>query len=152
MRLIAHRGNINGPNPGRENEPSYIQDALNSGYDCEIDLWIVDGKFILGHDAPQYETDISWLESWGFRLWIHCKDYETLRTMTQTPCKTQAPDLFNFFYHTDEDYVLTSQGYIWAYPGKPGTTKTVCVMPEWNDTPVDGYWGVCSDYVEKYRD
>ena len=32
MILIAHRGNINGPNPERENTVSYIQEALDKGY------------------------------------------------------------------------------------------------------------------------
>ena len=38
MRLIAHRGNINGRNKKRENEIEYILEALNLGYDVEIDF------------------------------------------------------------------------------------------------------------------
>ena len=38
MRLIAHRGNINGRNKKRENEIVYILEALNLGYDAEIDI------------------------------------------------------------------------------------------------------------------
>jgi hypothetical protein len=145
MKLISHRGNINGPNPKHENDPFYIKEALDAGYDCEIDLWFtLPEGFVLGHDEPQYKVNRQFLQDHS--LWIHCKNYEALRELIPVP------QIFNFFYHTDEDYVLTSQGYIWAYPGKPGTTKTVCVMPEYYDTPVEGYWGVCSDYVEKYRD
>lgn len=144
MRLIAHRGNIHGPVPEQENKPSYIEEALDAGFDCEIDVWFVDNKFMLGHDEPQYEISRHFL--WQGNLWVHCKNYEAMRELAIIH------HLCNFFYHTDEDYVLTSHGYIWAYPGKPGDKKTVCVMPELNDTPIEGYWGVCSDYVGKYRD
>ena len=37
MKLIAHRGNINGPCE-RENSPEYILETINLGYDCEIDV------------------------------------------------------------------------------------------------------------------
>ena len=46
MRFISHRGNINGIIVERENEPSYIQEAIDLGYDVEVEL-IVTGKQIL---------------------------------------------------------------------------------------------------------
>ena len=45
MKLISHRGNLEGPNPERENHPDYIYGALQAGYDVEIDVWWVEGKF-----------------------------------------------------------------------------------------------------------
>ena len=38
MILIAHRGNVNGLNPERENTVAYIEEALGQGYHCEIDI------------------------------------------------------------------------------------------------------------------
>ena len=32
MKLIAHRGNINGPKYDLENKPKYIMNAINKGY------------------------------------------------------------------------------------------------------------------------
>jgi hypothetical protein len=141
MILIAHRGNISGPTD-QENDPRYVDVALAQGYDAEIDLWIVNNKFFLGHDSPQYEVHFEYLTQKG--LWIHCKHHEALTALHSTK--------LNFFYHTNEDYVLTSHRYIWAYPGKPGSKYTICVLPEWNNTPIDGFAGVCSDYVERYND
>ena len=43
MILISHRGNIDGPNEVRENSPYYIMEALEAGYDVEIDLWSRNG-------------------------------------------------------------------------------------------------------------
>ncbi len=58
MKLIAHRGNTQGPNPERENSPEYIEEALNAGYDVEVDVWYdcATEKFWLGHDEPQYDV------------------------------------------------------------------------------------------------
>jgi hypothetical protein len=39
MYLIAHRGNINGPNKEHENSPGYILNAIELGYDVEVDIW-----------------------------------------------------------------------------------------------------------------
>ena len=63
MRLIAHRGNLNGPNPLVENDPQRITYCIDEGYDVEIDvrydhhtnmLW-------LGHDEPQYKITWNWI-------------------------------------------------------------------------------------------
>ena len=59
--LIAHRGNITGPNPEKENHPEYIDKAIACGYDVEVDVWDVSGKLVLGHDVPQYEIDMNFL-------------------------------------------------------------------------------------------
>ena len=32
MILIAHRGNTSGPNPEKENNPQYVDKAIDSGY------------------------------------------------------------------------------------------------------------------------
>ena len=56
MILISHRGNINGSIPERENEPLYIIEALEKGFDVEVDVWWKDDGFWLGHDEPQYQV------------------------------------------------------------------------------------------------
>ena len=38
MHLIAHRGNISGPNPKRENTPEYIEEAIEKGFD--VVYWV----------------------------------------------------------------------------------------------------------------
>ena len=144
MIYISHRGNIDGPNPEMENSPEAITYALALDYDVEIDVWYINGDWFLGHDKPQYETTLYFLRKTD-GLWIHCKNYEALEKLTEEGGAS------NFFYHTNEDYALTSQGFIWAYPNKSGQYKTICVMPEWNNTEIDGFYGVCSDYIERYK-
>ena len=38
MKIISHRGNINGIIPEKENRPSYIDSAIGCGYEVEVDI------------------------------------------------------------------------------------------------------------------
>lgn len=146
MRLISHRGNINGPKPELENSPGYILQAIRAGYEVEIDIWFVDGKFKLGHDEPLYEFPLSLLEDYHGILWIHCKNPEALVQMNLID---KVGVRLNYFFH-DVDYaVLTSKGFIWSInPLENG----ILVMPEATcNTPAEYTLGICSDYVSNYR-
>ena len=57
MKLIAHRGNTNGARPDKENDPEYLLQAVDNGYDCEVDVQVdINGNVWLGHDEPQYKV------------------------------------------------------------------------------------------------
>ena len=143
MKLISHRGNINGPNPAEENSPHNIELALSKGYDVEIDLRSIDNKLFLGHDGPQYLIDISFLKKEN--LWIHCKNIEALKF-----CKDERITN-NYFWHQNDDVTITSNNFFWTYPGKTLTNHSIAVMPEIeNFSDIDSCYGICSDYVESY--
>ena len=78
MKLISHRGNIRGKNTERENQPRYIDEAIEAGYEVEIDIWEIDGKLYLGHDSPLYDVDFDWLSEIRKKIWIHCKNHNAL--------------------------------------------------------------------------
>ena len=143
IKLISHRGNLNGVNPDRENSPSYIQKAIFAGYDVEIDVrWWNDGIW-LGHDTPDWEVPISFLESIKDRIWIHCKNFEAFSHLLDTD--------FRVFFHENERYAMISNGLIWAHDLDMINEK--CIIPllakdqieDWTKTDV---YGICSDYVE----
>lgn len=146
MILIAHRGNTNGPNPEMENHPDYIQKALDLGFHCEIDVWWDEGLWHLGHDEQQYLIDKKFLVN--ARLWCHAKNFNAYTRLVKDP-------LIHCFWHQNDDYVLTNRGYIWTYPGKRLSEKSICVMPEWGfeweAAKLTGAAGVCTDYIEQYR-
>jgi hypothetical protein len=146
MIYIAHRGNINGPNPNKENHPDYLLEAVKAGYDAEVDVWYVDGKFLLGHDSPQYEVDKSFLLN--ERFWHHAKNIKAFYHLN----RMQPIYFINCFFHDIDAAVLTSGGWIWTYPGQELTPDSIAVMPEmvpgWN---VQIAYGICSDYVLEYR-
>jgi hypothetical protein len=151
MKLIAHRGNIEGPNPSEENNPDYIEKAISEGYDVEIDVRYdrFEEQFYLGHDEQQYLVSRYWLAQNMEKFWVHCKNIEALHEFSNTGG-------YNYFWHQNDDFTLTSKKYIWSYPGKPYTPNSIIVMPEWNlkvesfsDLKVYNCFGICSDYVGK---
>jgi hypothetical protein len=143
MILISHRGNIIGREVDKENNPDYIAAAISKGFDVEVDVWLDNGKFILGHDYPQYEIDDKFLDISG--LWIHCKSVEVLSVLVSKP-------EYNCFFHNTDDVVLTSKNYLWTYPGKPLYNNSICVLPELiEQQDISNAIGVCSDFIERYR-
>lgn len=150
MRLIAHRGNIDGKNPERENSIDYIEEAIEAGYDVEIDVWWHNGKWRLGHDfehnGKHYGVSLNWLSKHKNKLWCHAKNIYALFHLTANG--------FHTFYHKTDDVTLTTQNYLWTYPGKkPLTSISIAVKPE-----SEGYTmeelaecaGICSDFISKY--
>ena len=142
MKLIAHRGLTNGPDINLENHPEQILKSLEEGYDCEIDLWIVNSDFYLGHDYPTHPINFKFLDEFG--LWIHAKNLSALRWLTTTNLE--------YFWHQEDNFTLTSHNYIWTYPGKELTQRSVCVMPELEDPTLQNVknincYAICSDYV-----
>lgn len=145
MILISHRGNINGPRPDMENKPSYILQAIQHGFDCEIDVWFTDGKFYLGHDNAQYDFPLSLIENYHNKLWIHCKDMASLTKLNEID---STGIRLNYFGHDKDLGVLTSKGYIWS---TQPFDRGILVMPEVNHLdPVEGTKGICSDHIAKY--
>ena len=116
MILIAHRGNINGKVEKLENSPSYIDSAIEQGYDVEIDVWYHQHEFWLGHDEPSYEVSLKWLTDRKDSLWIHCKDLISIDMLRELQIRNNV-DL-NYFFHDEDDCTLTSKGDLWVYPGK----------------------------------
>jgi len=146
MKLISHRGNLEGPNPEKENHPDYIYEALQAGYEVEIDVWWVDGKFKLGHDGPQYDFPFDLFSNFYTKLWIHCKNLESLSQLNNLDSNGSK---LNYFFHEGDLGVLTSKGYIWS---TNQCERAVLVMPEtFNQEPNEKTFGVCSDYVVNYK-
>jgi hypothetical protein len=145
MILIAHRGNINGQFESYENEPNYIDEALKKGYDVEIDIWVIEGNFYLGHDKPQYGITLEWLDKRKNELWIHCKNIEAMEWFNSLL------GTYNYFWHQEDTLTLTSKGYIWAYPGKQPIKTSIAVMPEIYNDDISQCLGICSDYIQNYK-
>jgi hypothetical protein len=145
MKLIAHRGNINGPNPKKENHPDYINKAAESGYDVEIDVWLINNQWYLGHDNPTYKIKYNFL--FDSRFWLHAKNGKVFDKLLKDKNYN-----FNVFWHTNEDWVLTSKGYIWTYPNKFLYENSICVMPELGyNGNLKSCYGICSDFASRYE-
>ncbi len=145
MIFIAHRGLFNGPDETVENSPRQIAAALSKGFDVEIDVWVVDGKFYLGHEKPAHEVPAEFF--WNHKFWLHCKNVEALAVLANHPCCES-------FFHDKDDVVLTSRNFLWTYPKAEIllTKNSVAVLPErvesWQG--LENCYGICSDYVTEY--
>ena len=150
MRLISHRGNVDGVIPEKENSLDYIDSAIGMGFDVEIDLWKIADTISLGHDEPQYQLDLKWLTDRRDKLWVHCKNLSALSEIVSTgvPC----------FYHVKEDYTLISNGKIWAH--NINTVNENCIIPLLTEADVESWdvlsnpkvYGICSDFVRYIND
>jgi len=139
MKLIAHRGNLRGSNLEKENNPDYVNEALQQGCDAEIDVWYVNGELLLGHDYAQYKIKKSFLQN--KKLWCHAKNLAALEYMINN-------NIVNFFWHENDSHTLTSSGYIWTYPNKQVNDKSIIVdlSNEWKNKNYQCY-GVCVDLI-----
>jgi len=148
MILISHRGNVSGPNPEKENHPEYILAALQAGYDVEIDVWFENGKFMLGHDKPQYEFPFELMQNHYSKLWLHCKNLEALEMFLKLDATGSK---LNYFWHESDKVTLTSKNIMWTYPGTQPLKGSIAVLPELENDSVEGCLGVCSDYIENFK-
>ena len=146
MKVISHRGNLNGPNKQAENTIESIKSAINLGFDVEIDVWYIDNILYLGHDSDSLITDHNlknFLLENSSKLWIHCKNIESLVNLLNF-------SELNLFGHSNDEYVLTSKHNIFCKPGVPTNEKSIIVMPEmslfYSEESFDNCYGVLTDY------
>jgi len=144
MILISHRGNINGKNELLENSPFYIDDAIDAGYDVEVDLRAIEGCFYLGHDESEFGITLQWLNERKDSLWVHCKNLEAIEWFSMIKS-------FNYFWHEEDKVTLTSKGYVWAYPGNQPIKNSIAVLPEIHNDNIKSCVGICSDFIESFK-
>ncbi len=150
MVFISHRGNINQIISHRENSKEYIDEAIQKGYDVEIDVRTKNNNLWLGHDTPDYPVTIEWLRARKDKLWIHIKDYESLMTFCNNKIE------FKYFCHQSDDFTLVSNGTVWCHKvGNKMNDK--CIIPLLSLKEVQNYnqyafYGICSDFIEQCKE
>lgn len=142
MIFISHRGKKNNNEP--ENNKENIIFNLRLGYNCEIDVWKVQNKFFIGHDMPEEEVEKEFLQN--KQLWCHAKNIEAFEYMISNNINT--------FWHQEDDYTITSNGFIWVYPGKKLIKNCIAVKPElvnYDLKDLKMCYAICTAEVEKYK-
>ena len=115
------------------------QEEINKVFDSSIAIL----RDIIHFDFPEYKIELSFLRKKG--LWIHCKNIEALKFCKQYNIEN------NYFYHQNDDVVLTSNGYFWTYPGKKLTEYSIAVLPELKKfEDIQTCFGICTDFVLNY--
>ena len=143
MIKIAHRGNFNGPDQSTENSPEQVYKAILAGYNAEVDLWVVDQKLYFGHDKPTYLVDPYFIHQNVTKLWLHCKNLEAL------DFTLSMPKYYQSFWHQEDDFAITSNNYIWTYPGKLVNNKSILVCKDIPSKEIlsSNIAGICTPYV-----
>lgn len=145
MKIISHRGNIDGVITSKENSPEYIDTAINLGYDVEVDIRFIDGKFWLGHDTPDYLVNIEWMDKRREFLWFHCKDLYSATELTRLDSGLVK------FCHTSDSFVLVSNGTVWVHDLNL-KLDDLSVIPLLSMSDIQNYnnnkevYGVCTDF------
>ena len=137
MKIISHRGNLIGTDKNLENKPEHILQVLKK-YDVEIDVWYINAKWYLGHDMPQYEVNFSFFSQ---NMWLHCKNLEAANELFKTD--------FNWFWHENDKFVLTSKKNIWCLPGIY-MPNAITVEFNYNKNLPKYILGICTDYPVLY--
>ena len=105
----------------------------SKGYYVECDVWLVNNNELwLGHDKPEHQISLEWLSLTHRRL-IHAKDGRTFSYLINKSGKAGL-DL-NIFYHTVENYALSTKGWIIVHPNSPLLEGSICMMPEMTNPP-----------------
>jgi len=145
MIIISHRGNLDGPDPSRENNPDYIDETISLGFDVEVDVRVIDKKFYLGHDDAHHHISMKWLVERKDSLWIHCKNVEALDFLSGMSIID-----FHYFWHDNDKYTLTSKGMGWVLVGQIPFKNSIIVLPELVDyycnyDRIVNTKGICTD-------
>lgn len=147
MIRVAHRGNISGSNSESENDPDHIREALAQGFHVEVDAWLKDGSFLLGHDGPRYAVDLSFFRN--SRVWTHCKNTHAFIRLSRLPDA-------NCFMQEADDVAMTSRGFLWTHSNCPfhGDRSILTRLGPFDGNlhtyGIGAPYGVCSDYPSTY--
>lgn len=145
MKLISHRGCTNGIKPDLENRPEFIQEAINLGFDVEIDVRQIEDKLYLGHDRADYEIGLDWLIERKDNLWIHTKNFMALQFLIDKDVRT--------FYHQKENHtIINNCNLIWSHDLSEANEKSIIPLLNFVDAlKYDQFgkvYGICSDFVD----
>jgi beta-phosphoglucomutase-like phosphatase (HAD superfamily) len=146
---VLHRGNMSGLNKVTENDPLILKKALESGWDCEIDIWLNEGEkkgVWLGHDSPEHYLDDTSCDALLSHsgAWIHCKNLAAFNWLRERSDTSR----FHFFSHDLDPLALTSRGIAWIYPGVEFSGRgTVTVVKADCKSLPKNVKGVCVDWL-----
>ena len=143
MQIIAHRGNLTGPNPETENTHTTIERCLDTDLDIEIDVRWHEHALWLGHDIPKEPVALPYLEARMHRLWVHAKDLLAAEFLFTTN--------LHWFWNETDVMALTSKTIPWCR--QHVYIHNGITMVDGLDMEYMGHTllGICTDYPNKHR-
>lgn len=145
-KIISHRGNIDGRILEKENTIDYINCAIKNGYEVEIDVRTKNGLLYLGHDTPDYLVDMEWMFNIIGKLWIHCKDIDSYKIVSNIKNS-------RYFCHTSDSFSLISTNQLWVHDISLKLNEN-CIIPLLSIEDINNFsytekvHAICTDYVK----
>lgn len=153
MQFISNRGNINGPDLSQENNPEYVNKALEQNFFVIVDAWVVptdDPNMVnlaLGANTAQYPVTLDLLQN--PRIIARIKDLNTFQILTDknVHCVLDGPG-----------HQITTNSLIFnPIGGRQILPRTIINMPEVLTTDYESILpsiktGICSNYIADVRD
>lgn len=141
MLYISYYGNIYDKNKDLENEPSYIINAINNGYNVFIDIQLIENDYYLG---GKYKIELDFLQKFIHYLWCNCLDeitYIKLRNISN-----------------DIKIINDLKDLVWGYH-EINNNNFISVLPELlkNNYEIrdlknkSNFIGICSSYIGWYK-
>lgn len=156
-KIIAHRGQINGPLTSGENNPNQILSNIDSHPYLinEIDIWLNQSIYV-GHDFPRYEIDMDFLINNSAKLILHIKNIDFTSNKVVHNLEKISKNC-HIFCHEHDDFTITSRNWIWLHPRNGIKENCIAVMPEkyLNLDSIEDLKklskakGICTDYALK---
>lgn len=156
MKIISHRGNLDGPDSFLENKMNAIDNALDEGFAVEIDLWYLSNQFLLGHDEPKTHVSLDQIRIWSKKndLYCHCKNIWALEKIITSE---KASDAIPFFHNRDQ-CILLKNNLIWVHPNAihncVNTENSIIVLPDCKTVKFlpNNFYGICTDYPRALKE
>jgi len=158
LKVIAHRGLLNGPSSEKENNIKIILSNIKEYPNIinELDIWIDSEEIYVGHDYKKKIIEPKILYENSKNLILHIKGIKLI--------SEKSLNLFNnvlnnchYFTHQEDDFVITNRGWIWSHPRNGFVKNTICVLPEEIESidlaikknKFKNLHGICTDYPLK---
>lgn len=142
MKFISYRGNIDGPRPVWENNPQYVDIALQYGYYVFLDVWYEEGQFYLGSNVKQYPIFESFLEK--DKYICYPRTWETFDKLLRN-------EHIHTLWHDIDYYTITNRGWVWAHEHAENYSENTIITNFGDMDDIPNVAGICSNYIRSIR-
>lgn len=143
MIKISNRGNVFGVIKHAENTQEYLEEAIKSGFNVKVDLWVINNQMCSGESYPSYRINFNEILTPG-KVLFEIKNNAAFSFIVNHQ--------LHGFIKNENGITFTSKGIPLSY-GPNIADNTVAFFPE--NEPHDkikkmNLIGICGDFIGNY--